>query len=576
MTAGGALLTGTRGGHAEGDKAARDAKAAAGAKTAAVDKAAASAPQFHDLSLTVASDLPCSWPAGMPQFQMIRYLEIGPLSAYNSEILVFDDHTGTQFDAPTHSVAPPDSKLPNAGPYGLMSSEKVPLAQFAGEACVLDCSTLVDSAPKGHGSLVKKDLVMAWERENRPLVTGDVVLLHSGYSDRYYKAFPDGRRFIADPVEGTVPGWPDPDPDCMEYFASRKVMALATDSPSMGPLPPPLGEETHYAGLKHGMIWTEAATGLGALPRTGAFYCVLATNVVGSVGASARALAIVGDPLARQLIEAARAQKVVDLSLPLLEDRPVWWPGRGVGNSRHPYFKYLMPPYQQARHTLDSHCGTHLVPPAYALPPTGFDNQSYSTEVRGWLTEYEKRYGPRGTSNVTAEQVPVSQTCGRARLFDVKHLAGTTSKKSWPTSPEITLSQIREFEDRHGVLEPGDIMLFHTGHSERHFQPFPAGKSCMEDPLNGQGEGWPVPGPEAILYLAGKGVRCVGTDGPNLGGTEPKRALMTYWALGSRGMVGVEYLTNLSKLPEKAYFLFAAMKIRGCHGGPGRALALGL
>ena len=54
----------------------------------------------------------------------------------------------------------------------------------------------------------------------------------------------------------------------------------------------------------------------------------------------------------------------------------------------------------------------------------------------------------------------------------------------------------------------------------------------------------------------------------------PKQAVMTYWALGTRGMVGVEYLTNVNSVPEGAYFLFAAVKIKGCHGGPGRAIAL--
>jgi kynurenine formamidase len=49
---------------------------------------------------------------------------------------------------------------------------------------------------------------------------------------------------------------------------------------------------------------------------------------------------------------------------------------------------------------------------------------------------------------------------------------------------------------------------------------------------------------------------------------------MTYWALGNKGMVGVEFLTNLADLPKDAYFLFAAPKIKGCHGGPGRAIAL--
>jgi kynurenine formamidase len=49
---------------------------------------------------------------------------------------------------------------------------------------------------------------------------------------------------------------------------------------------------------------------------------------------------------------------------------------------------------------------------------------------------------------------------------------------------------------------------------------------------------------------------------------------MTYWALGSNGMAGVEYLTNVGQMPRHSYFLFAAVKIRGAHGGHGRAIAL--
>ena len=104
-------------------------------------------------------------------------------------------------------------------------------------------------------------------------------------------------------------------------------------------------------------------------------------------------------------------------------------------------------------------------------------------------------------------------------------------------------------------------------------RPSREGKACLDDPLNGKSEGWPAPGPAAIRYLAKSGVRCVATDAPNLGGVEPKRALMMYWALGGAGMVGVEFLTNLAGVPDGAYFLFAAVKIQGCHGGPGRCLA---
>ena len=81
-------------------------------------------------------------------------------------------------------------------------------------------------------------------------------------------------------------------------------------------------------------------------------------------------------------------------------------------------------------------------------------------------------------------------------------------------------------------------------------------------------------GPDAIVYLASRGIRCVATDAPTLGGVDPKRALMTYWALGNREMAGVEFLTNIAGMPPGAYFLFAPVKIGGCHGGPGRAIAL--
>jgi len=43
-----------------------------------------------------------------------------------------------------------------------------------------------------------------------------------------------------------------------------------------------------------------------------------------------------------------------------------------------------------------------------------------------------------------------------------------------------------------------------------------------------------------------------GTDGPTLRGVNPRNALMSYWELGSKGMVGVEFLTNVGKLPAKA------------------------
>jgi kynurenine formamidase len=553
------------------------------AATLAAEPSAASAsetePRIVDLSLLIAPEMPCTWPAaGFPPFHVNHYLQIGPRSAYNCDILAIDGNTGTQLDVPPHSVPHPDSNLPNAGPYGRMYTDKVPAWQFCGEACVVDCRDLCDGRTRGRSELVKRERIASWERQHRPLGPGDVVLLHSGYTDKYYQPLPAGRRFVADAVEGRAPAWPDPDPDCMEYLAGRKVMALATDSASMGPLPD-LAEPTHLAGLKYGMIWTESATGLDQLPTTGAFYCVLSPKHADGAYGEARALAIVGDPLAKRLIASARKRQVLDLSVLLATDLPTTWPGRGSGNHRQPYLKvplFFAPNLgtYHVTHMLDAQAGTHLVPPAYALPREGFDNENYAPEVQAWLAEYESKFGRRGTSDVTAEQVPLAQTCGEARVIDVTRLVGTTDPNSWPRSPEILAQHIQGYERDHGDLKPGDIVIFRSGYSDAWYKPLPRGLACMGEPLDGKREGWPAPGPEAIAYVAGKGVRCVATDGPTIGGSEPKRALWTYWALAGKGMVAVEFLTGLEKLPERAYFIFAAEKIRGCHGGPGRAIAL--
>ncbi len=48
---------------------------------------------------------------------------------------------------------------------------------------------------------------------------GDVVLFRSDYSDKYYRLFPDGSRYIADILDQGS-GLSGPDPDRMEFLAT--------------------------------------------------------------------------------------------------------------------------------------------------------------------------------------------------------------------------------------------------------------------------------------------------------------------------------------------------------------------
>ncbi|MCA9179101.1 MAG: cyclase family protein [Planctomycetales bacterium] len=542
-------------------------------------KAWADEPRFVDHSLLVAPEYPCTWPSHpFPRFALIHSRTIGPESAYNCDTLLIDGNTGTQLDVPPHSVARPELNREKSGPLGLAYTDKIEPWQFGGEACVVDVREKLDQAPKGISPLVESKHVERFEKQHRRVRFGDVVLFRSDYSDHYYRPLPAGRRFIADVLDRKAPGYPDPDPACMELLGQRGVLALGTDSASMGPLPN-LAEPTHYAGLKYGMIWTEGATNLRELPSTGAFYCLLGPKHEGGPYGEGRAFSIIGGNLPRRLIESCRQKRAIDLSPTLSPKLPLTSPGIGTGNHRQVYLKvdFLYSEYLDMwhhGHLMDAMAGTHLVPPSYALPA---DDKPipYAPEIRGWLEAYEKQYGKRGSSRLTTEQIPLDWTCGEARVVDVRSLAGSTKRATWPASPEITVDQLQAYEQAAGPLRPGDVVIFHTGYNDQKLLPDPQSRAFWQDPLAGDAEGWPAPGPAAIVYLKEKGVRCVASDAPDLGGTDPRRALMTYWALGSREMVGVEFLVNVDKIPATgAYFLFAAVKVRDCHGGPGRAIVL--
>ncbi len=536
-------------------------------------------PKFVDHSLLIAPEFPCTWPTHpFPRFQITHQRVIGPDSLYNIDTLLIDGNTGTQLDVPPHSVARPELKREKSGPLGLLYTDKIEAWQFGGEACVVDVRDLLDQAGNGISPLVKPVHIERFEKKHRPVRFGDVVLFRSDYSDKYYRPFPEGLRYIADVVDRKAPGYPDPDPECMEFLGKRGVMNLGTDSASMGPMPD-LAEPTHYAGLKYGMIWTEGATNLGELPSTGAFYINLGPKHKDGPYGAGRAFSIVGGELPKKLIEAAKAKRAIDLSPTLAANVPITHPGIGTGQHRQVYLKidFLYSEYLDMwhhTHLMDAMAGTHLVPPSFALPPK--DAQPvYSPEVRGWLAEYEQKYGPRGTSSLTTDQVPLEWTCGPARVIDVTSLVGSTDKTAWPASPEITVAHIKAAEKAHGALQAGDVVLFRTGHLDTYLKPAPDDKGVWLDPLSGKSEGWPAPGPDAIVYLKSKGIRCVATDAPDLGGVDPKRALMTYWALGSSEMVGVEFLHHLGQVQPGGHFLFAALKVRHCHGGPGRAIVIG-
>jgi kynurenine formamidase len=540
-------------------------------------------PAVVDLSLTVAADLPCVWPVGMTPLAVVPTATFGRTGRHR-DMLVIDEHTGTQWDAPAHFVPPPDSGLDGAGPMGVVTGEKVPVWQFCGEACVIDLTKHRDDASPGESFLIGPEHVREWELAHRPLGPGDVVCFRTGYTDAYYKPFPAGERFVSDALRKTAPGWAAPRPETMTYLADRGVKTLAVDGASMGPLPN-LAVATHRAGSNRGMVWVECATNLGSLPATGAFVALLPAKHAGGSGGECRMLAITEPGRAAPLIARAKAKAVVDLSVTLDENLPIVWPGRGPGEEGGRYIAKVLNAFSKERgpffalgHLFDSLAGTHVVLPSFALPADRAEIAAAEPAIREAVAGYEKRHGPLGTSAMRTADAPLASMMGPAHVVDLRGLVGTaTFAEGRPAGPLVTRAML----EKHAAMRPfkaGEVVIFFSGHTDKHLAPLPAAPAlepCLAKPLAGLAEGWPAVAPEAVAYLAEQGIRCLATDGPTLGGVDATMAREVDWLAGSKGLVVVEMLTGLGVIADReAFFLFAPIKIAATRGGYGRALAL--
>ena len=192
-----------------------------------------------------------------------------------------------------------------------------------------------------------------------------------------------------------------------------------------------------------------------------------------------RAFSIVGGELPKRLIESAKNKRAVDLSPTLAANLPLTSPGIGTGQHRQVYLKVDFPLRRVSR-------------PVAPCPSDGLAwrartwcrrrtrcrrrarQPQYAPEVRGWLAEYEKNYGPRGESSLTTEQVPLAWTCGRLRVIDVRTLVGSTSvERLARVAGNHAGSRASVRESSTANCKAGDVVLFQTGHLDTHLQPQP-------------------------------------------------------------------------------------------------------
>lgn len=257
--------------------------------------------EIVDLTVPLAEGLPGNWPTHMP-FQRKVYNWYAPQDhpqqpfhgfrgPYYTAFLMLDEHCGTHIDSPAHFIPPPDSGLPHASEWGLVTLDKVPLTRMMGPARVVDATDLKTSGPDGKSPQIMPAHVLAHEEKHGKLEPGDIVLFRSDWDD-FYVPMPDGGAYAADPfLSGKGQGWPAPGIPCLELLLERGVTTLGLDGVSVGGVDDPA--PAHHFGLGKGMLYIELLANLKSIPERGAYFIYLPLNIRGGSAGPGRAVALV-------------------------------------------------------------------------------------------------------------------------------------------------------------------------------------------------------------------------------------------------------------------------------------------
>ncbi len=262
---------------------------------------------------------------------------------------------------------------------------------------------------------------------------------------------------------------------------------------------------------------------------------------------------------------AVQGSELIDLTVTLAEHLPAAWPTH-MPFQRKVYNWYesrregqIQPvhgfrgPYQTAWLALDEHCGTHFDAPTHFIPPpdSGLPLASDLGAQSG-------------------DKVPLEDLMGPAAVVDVGYLSGQGEPG---VSPFIEPDHVSRFEQEHGELVGGEVVLFKTGWDRYYVEGEEGEKYLSASLVTERHPGWPAPSSETAVYLHEKGVKTIGIDAPSIGSAHD--GVPVHQEGLGRGMRYVELLTNLSELPVRgALFVFLPVKIAGSSGGPGRAMAL--
>lgn len=197
---------------------------------------------------------------------------------YAANVFTTAEHGGTHIDAPLHFA------------LGRDAADQIPLERLVAPAVVVDVTAAAERDPD---YLVTSADVQAWETEHGEIPDGAILLLRTGFSNRW----PDAERYLGTAERGAeaVPllHFPGIDPDLATWLVTnRSIGAVGIDTASVD-----FGQstlfESHRILYEANIPGLENLTALDRLPPTGAFLIALPMKIAGGSGAPLRAIAIV-------------------------------------------------------------------------------------------------------------------------------------------------------------------------------------------------------------------------------------------------------------------------------------------
>jgi kynurenine formamidase len=256
---------------------------AADPTTGAAAPAGAAAPRFDlasarviDLSHDYGPDT-LFWPATPPQTFQLETLFHGQTAGgffYAANKFCGPEHGGTHMDAPLHFAD------------GKWSAADVPVDRLVAPAVVLDVRRQA-TADRDY-RLTPQD-VSAWETAHGRIPGGAIVLLRTGWSERW----PDRLRYFgsASTSDAKELHFPSYGADAVKLLLERQVAAIGVDTASIDH-GPSRDFPVHRLTAAANVPGLENLDHLDQLPETGAWLVALPMKIAGGTGGPLRAVAL--------------------------------------------------------------------------------------------------------------------------------------------------------------------------------------------------------------------------------------------------------------------------------------------